>query len=245
MDYQVALDAFHGPLDLLLFLVKRHEIDLRDIPILQLTEQYRDYLAAQPALDLDRAGDFLLMSATLLEIKSKLLLPPRATEATPTVEADPRIELVKQLLEYRQFKEAAGKLEELATTRALRLARQPIAEPTPVGPPELQPVELWDLVCAFGRLLRETHALQPQQILMDETPLHIYQGQIRQQVQTAGRVQFRALFAAPFERGRVTGIFLALLDLIKSRDVLAEQPERFGAIWLTWPGAATTSAAAG
>src|SRR5262249_19521329 len=109
MDYQVDLDVFRGPMDLLLYLVKRHEVDICDIPIAKVAGQFLEYLQVLEMIDVERAGDFLVMAATLMEIKSKLLLP-RSDESTEE-DADPRRELVRQLLEYKKFKEAAARLE--------------------------------------------------------------------------------------------------------------------------------------
>src|SRR6059036_793409 len=128
MDYQVNLETFRGPLDLLLYLVKRNEVDICDIPIARLTEQFLAYLRVLELIDVERAGDFLVMAATLMEIKSKLLLP-RSDEATEE-EADPRAELVKQLLEYKQFKDAAVLLDARAEERVYHLSRQPVSAPT-------------------------------------------------------------------------------------------------------------------
>src|SRR5262245_63959847 len=135
VDYQVVLDSFRGPLDLLLYLVKRDEIDVLDIPIARVAEQFRQYLDVLTLIDVERAGDFLVLAATLMEIKSKLLLPRPEKEATEA-EEDPRRELVKQLLQYKRFKEAAEELERLADEQARRLPRVP--PPAPVrrdGPP--------------------------------------------------------------------------------------------------------------
>src|ERR1700736_2906219 len=109
MDYQVDLESFRGPLDLLLYLVKRNEVDICDIPIARMTGQFLDYLRVLELIDVERAGDFLVMAATLMEIKSKMLLP-RGAETGPE-EADPRLELVRQLVEYKKFKDAAALLE--------------------------------------------------------------------------------------------------------------------------------------
>src|SRR5436190_7952401 len=112
MDYKVELPTFRGPLDLLLFLVKHNEVDLYDIPIAVITEQFLAYLNLIQVVDVEAAGEFLVMAATLMEIKSKLLLPH--AEAEQAEEADPRLELVKQLVEYKKFKEAASLLESRA-----------------------------------------------------------------------------------------------------------------------------------
>src|SRR5215813_822845 len=165
MEYNVQLETFRGPLDLLLFLVKRHEVDIRDIPIAQVAEQFLEYLNVIELIDVEWAGEFLVMAATLMEIKSKMLLPRNEEEQTE--EDDPRLELVKQLIEYKKYKEAAALLEEQAERQMTRLSRLPPEMPQLLDPAQqpLRRVELWDLVSAFGRLMRETTALLPRQII--------------------------------------------------------------------------------
>lgn len=232
MDYQVDLDTFRGPLDLLLFLVKRNEVDICDIPIAKVTEQFIEYLNVLREIDVEGVGEFLVMAATLMEIKSRMLLP-RMDD--PAAEADdPRLELVRQLLEYKKFKDAAALLEAQAERQMTRLARLPLEIPLPPDPSQqpLQRVELWDLVSAFGRLMRETAALAPKSIVMDETPIHIHMEAILALLAEKQRLPFIDVFTPPHNRGRLLGLFLALLELIKARRVHAEQPELFGQIWL-------------
>lgn len=232
MDYQVNLETFRGPLDLLLYLVKHDEIDIRDIPIARVTAQFVEYMRVIQMIDVELAGDFLVMAATLMEIKSRMLLP-RDPEAADE-EDDPRQELVRQLLEYKKFKDAAALLEAQAARHMSRLPRQavePVAEVDPAQQP-LRAVELWDLVSAFGRLMRETLALAPQQIVIDETPIHVHMETIVARLADAPHLSFRELFTPPFTRGRLLGLFLATLELIKARQVVAEQPEPFGEIVL-------------
>jgi segregation and condensation protein A len=232
-DYQVVLDTFRGPLDLLLYLVKRDEVDVLDIPIARVAEQFKHYLDVLTLIDVERAGDFLVMASTLMEIKSKMLLPRPAEEAEP--EADPRRELVRQLLLYKRFKEAAARLEECAERQGLRLPRLPVAGPTGhpkgrAGPPPLQPVELWDLVSAFGRLMRETLTQQPQAVVVDHTPLHVHMDYIVARLRGEGPLPFSALFTPPCSRSRLVGLFLAILELAKMRRLVPEQAETFGEI---------------
>src|SRR3990167_8150940 len=111
MSYKLKLDVFEGPLDLLLFLIKKNDIDITDIPISQITEQYMEYITMMKMLDLDIVGDFLVMAATLMQIKSKMLLPPDPTEEEAE-EEDPRDELIRRLQEYKKFKEIADALKE-------------------------------------------------------------------------------------------------------------------------------------
>src|SRR5258708_17776995 len=214
MDYQVDLDRFGGPMDLLLFLVKRHEVDIFDIPISKITDRYCEYLNAIRLIDVERAGEFLVLAATLMEIKSKLLLPHDVEN--PDEADDPRLELVKQLVEYRKFKDAAAVLEGRAEEQSSRFVREAPAEPEQLGaPPPLRPVELWDLVSAFGRLLRDAAALQPTPIIVDDTPQAVLQSQIRMRLRREPRIPFRDLFQPPYNRGRLIGLFLAVLELIR------------------------------
>lgn len=233
--YHVALDAFHGPLDLLLYLVKRNEVDILDVPIALLAGQFLEYIQMLQALDVELAGDFLVMAATLMEIKSKMLLPHGEEEPAPD-EPDPRRELVKQLMEYRKFKDAAAALENRAEDHLARLPREVPEESQPQeGAIPVRRVELWDLVSAFGRLMRETLALQTKSIIVDETPMHVYQAQIRKRLREEGRLTLADLFTPPFHRARLIGIFLAILELIKGRELWLEQPVPFGEIWLALP----------
>jgi segregation and condensation protein A len=228
-DYQVVLETFCGPLDLLLYLVKRDEVDVRDIPIARIADQFKHYLDVLTLIDVERAGDFLVMAATLMEIKSKMLLP-REEEAAET-EADPRRELVRQLLQYKRFKEAAALLEEWAERQGQRLPRVPLPEPAPKpGVPSLKAVELWDLVSAFGRLMRETMTSQPQMIVVDHTPLHVHMEYVLERLERSGRLPFSSLFIPPHTRSRLVGLFLAILELAKMRRIVPEQGEAFGEI---------------
>lgn len=233
-NYLVALDTFHGPLDLLLHLVKRHEVDILDIPIAKLADQFLEYMETVRDLDVELAGDFLVMAATLMELKSRSLLPVEADDDSED-EDDPRRELVRQLLEYRKFKDAAAALEEKAeqaSTRFVRVAPEETAKP---GVPPVRPVELWDLVAAFARLMRETQSLRPTAVIVDDTPQHVYEASILERVRAERRVAFRALFTPPYYKARLIGLFLAVLELIKLRQVWLEQPEPFGEIWVLLP----------
>lgn len=234
LDYRVELDSFRGPLDLLLYLVKREEVDVRDIPIARVAEQFKAYLDVLSLIDVEGAGDFLVMAATLMEIKSKMLLP--RAEGEQADEEDPRLELVRQLLQYKQFKDAAATLESLAEKQAARLARQQAATATSAAKQPLRPVELWDLVSAFSRLMRETLATQPQEIVVDQTPLHVYMAGLLARLRREGPLSFSAVFDPPHTRGRLVGLFLAVLELTKGRQLVPLQPDLFGDIQLSIAG---------
>lgn len=231
MDYQVNLDIFRGPLDLLLYLVQRDEVDIFDIPIARITEQYLEHLEMLKLIDVERVGDFLVMASTLMEIKSKLLLPKNAEAASG--EEDPRLELVRQLVEYKKYKEAAALLERRAEEQSARLPRQP-AERFAADPRQqpIREVELWDLVSAFSRLMRETLAVQASQVIQDDTPVQVYMAQLMDRLSRQPRLAFADAFDPPHTRFRLVGLFLALLELIRARQVAAEQSEPFDEIYL-------------
>jgi segregation and condensation protein A len=232
MDYNVQLETFQGPLDLLLFLVKRHEIDIFDIPIAQLAEQFLAYLNILKLIDVEWAGEFLVMAATLMEIKSRMLLP--RMEEDLIGDDDPRLELVKQLIEYKKYKEAAALLEDQAEKQLARLPRVPPEMPQPLDAAQqpLRRVELWDLVSAFGRLMRETNALLPRRIVMDETPIQVHMERIMELLAQKQKAPLSEIFQEPRSLGRFVGLFLASLELIKGNKIQAEQAELFGEIWL-------------
>lgn len=232
MPYTVALDSFHGPLDLLLYLVKRNEVDILDIPIARLAGQFLEHLHAVHELDVEFAGEFLVMAATLMEIKSRMLLPGDAA-GTADEEPDPRRELVKQLLEYRKIKDAAAALEERAIQQGTRIPRLDVPEAMVEAEPRLRPVELWDLVSAFARLMRETQSLSTTTIAVDDTPQYVHEAQVLERVRAEGRIPFRAAFTPPYHKARLIGIFLAILELIRNHGLGLDQPQEGGEIWLT------------
>ncbi len=249
MAYQVDLETFHGPLDHLLYLVQRDEVDILDIPIAKLTGQFLEALQVMQVLDMELAGDFLVMAATLMEIKSRSLVPLAVgAEADDQNEEsttpDPRRELVKQLLEYRRYKDAAAALEAKAEEQTRKLPRMSPPEPSQASSASsvspVRPVELWDLVSAFARILRESQAVQPQTLVVDDTPQHVYEEQIRQLVRQHLRVNLIDIFTPPHLRSRLVGLFLATLELIRRFEIHLEQPEPFGEIWLVLPPAETT-----
>jgi segregation and condensation protein A len=230
-EYTVRLDIFRGPLDLLLYLVKSHEVDIRDIPIARVTAQFLEYLRVLEMIDVERVGEFLVMAATLMEIKSRMLLP--RPEESSSEEDDPRRELVKQLLEYKKYKDAAALLEAQGERWQSRFNRlPPPATPLSLGEMPIASVELWDLVSAFGRLMRETLALQPKQIVVDETPIEVHVESIVARLRETPRLEFAQIFTPPHTRGKLIGLFLALLELIKRRQVVVEQERPFGEIWI-------------
>jgi len=239
-DYRVQLDIYRGPLDLLLYLIRRDEIDIHDIPIARITEQYLQFLDLMQELDIDLAGEFLVLAATLMEIKSTLLLPrDEATVENGSDLADPRLELVRQLLEYKKFKDAAGRLADLAEERALRYGRSPadlwrLAEAERQEQQlDVESVQIWDLFDAFGRLMAATLAGQrPHEVIEDRTPIDLYEADILDRAQREQPLTFEAVFVGRSNRLEIVGLFLALLELMRQRLVRVEQEKPFGPIYI-------------
>jgi segregation and condensation protein A len=232
-DFRVDLDVFRGPLDLLLFLVRKHELDILDLPVAPITEQYLLYLSVLEQLDVNAVGDFLAMASTLVEIKSQMVLP-RAEEVQQEID-DPRQELVRRLLDYKKYRDAASMLEERGRAWQQHYPRlvddlPPRGADAEEGP--IQEVELWDLVSAFGRIMRESVAVQPSSIVYDDTPIHVYMSQIHGQLIEHGHVAFSGLFLPGMHKSKLIGIFLAVLELVRHHHVHVEQNEVFGEIWL-------------
>lgn len=233
MEFRVDLEAFRGPLDLLLYLVRKHEVEIVDLPIAPITEQFLEYLSILEQIDVNAVGDFLEMASTLVEIKSRMVLP-RSGEVEEELN-DPRRELVERLLEYKKFKDAASMLEERSRKWQEHFPR--LADDLPprqrnLAEEGIQEVELWDLVSAFGRILRETEGAAPSNIVYDETPIHVYMDQIQTGLGQRERLKFRELFPTGAHKSAIVGVFLAVLELVRHRRAMAEQSELFGELWL-------------
>ena len=236
MDFRVQLDTFRGPLDLLLFLVRKHEVDICDIPIAQITAQYLSHLEILQQLNVNDVGDFLELASTLVEIKSQLVLPRGGEEVE--VWDDPRNELVQRLLEYKKYKDAASMLDERSRDWQQHYARLasdlPPRDLDPAGQP-IHEVELWDLVSAMGRILRESQAVQPQAIVYDDTPIQVYMQRIHGKLTSDRRVAFSDMFQPGMHKSAIVGVFLAVLELVRHHSVVAEQNDLHGEIWIV-PG---------
>jgi len=231
--YRVRLPVFEGPLDLLLFLIKQNHIDITNLPIAEITEQYLEYLGLMQILDLDIAGDFLVMAATLVQIKSKMLLPPDESVVEEAEEEDPRAELVRRLLEYQQFKAAADRLQDLERQRLAVFTR---TLPEGQGPGEAVVEEpffeasLFDLLTALSQVLKRVPKEIFHEIIKDEFTVEqqmaILQGRMAQEP----RIEFSKLFEAARDKLAVITTFLALLELIRLRYLVARQGDLFGEI---------------
>ncbi len=236
MNFRVDLESFRGPLDLLLYLVRKHEVDVTDIPIALVADQFLKHLTVLEQIDINAVGDFLEMASTLIEIKSRLVLP-RGDEEQAELE-DPRQELVHRLLEYKKYKDAASILEEQSNDWQQRYSR--LADDLPVRrvDPAEQPiheVEMWDLVSAFGRVMREHQKSEPSNIVYDDTPIQVYMQRIHARLVEEGQTSFSHMFAPGMHKSAMIGVFLAILELVRHHCVHAEQDSPHGEI-LIIPG---------
>jgi segregation and condensation protein A len=236
-DYRVDLDVFAGPLDLLLYLVRKEEVDIYDIPIAKITDQYIRYIEMLKSLDIDLAGDFLVMAATLMQIKSAMLLPkadPGQLEDDDL--SDPRSELIRQLLEYKKFKDAANLLGAAAAEQRERFARpdtiveslRPGAEPEV----DIEQVSIWDLLEAFDMVCRAIGNVGDISQIKDDTPIDLYQIEILHRLQTEGPMTFERIFESKTNRVVMIGLFLAMLELIREKLIWAEQQSSGSAIYV-------------
>lgn len=245
-EYNVKVEAFEGPLDLLLHLINRLEIDIYDIPVAQITEQYLFYIHTMKELQLDIASEYLVMAATLLEIKSKMLLPKHEEELLEQdddfqdYEEDPREDLMNRLIEYRKYKEAADDLKELEEERSHLFTKAPsdLTELMKnVAPDEVKlDVSLYDMLGALQKLMRRKKLQKPLQtrIARQEIPIEKrMQELIKDLRQFKGRKHFFDLFPES-SKEYIVVTFLAILELLKKNTILLEQENNFSDIYVSY-----------
>lgn len=233
MGYEIKLDIFEGPLDLLLYLIKKNEIDIYDIPMALITRQYLEYIEMLGSLNLDLAGEFLVLAATLIHIKSRLLLP---VEEDPSAEEeeDPRAELVRQLLDYQAFKEAALQLDSRPVLERDVFTRScPAAEPDDPDPPgAFVEMDVFDLVKAFQQIMSRLDKTERIEIDAEEMSLADRINEIMDRLMEHKHLTFTDLIGERTDRRWILYTFLALLELMKLRMIRAYQSESYGVIRL-------------
>lgn len=233
-DYKVKLEVFEGPLDLLLYLIRKDEVDIYDISIERITSQYLEYMDAFQMLQIDLAGEFIVMAANLLYIKSRTLLPvEQQLPEEDEDQNDPRWDLIRQLVEYKKFKEAAGALrtrEAMAENLFPRVPTTP--EPEPEANLMVGEVGIFDLIRAFQRVLKRIDGRQEdlKEIFDENYSVADKIDMILQRTGTEGAVRFADLFAEAASRTEVVVTFLALLELIRLKQLCVVQNEAFGDI---------------
>ena len=231
-DYKIKLEVFEGPMALLMHLLEKNQLDIYDIPIAVVTEQYLAYLKALEEFNIDIASEFLLMAATLLQIKSRMLLPkvPKILEQIDD-EGDPRQELVDRLLEYRKFKEMSTIMEDMMQERERLFTRLPqdfgVEFPLPVG------LKLDDLLAAFAAVW-ESSIDEYEVVAREEFSVHDKIADIIHLLyKNKGTIEFSQAVIRTGTRSEVIATFLAMLELIKLQRVTISQPQSFGPIYIT------------
>lgn len=261
-EYVVRLDRFQGPLDLLLFLIKRAEVDIHDIPIHQITEQYLEHLGDLHRVDIETAGDFLVMAATLVEIKAKAIAPrgeDSGEDAEPLAglaDADPRLDLVRQLLAYQRFRDASEALESLreehARRHVVRLERDggeesETKEAEDGAELELEDAHVLDLLEAFEKIIAavDVGRLGDHRVEIDDTPIALHQADLIDRLERAPnrRLTLQEAFAGR-HRLEMIGLFLATLELARSQRIAIRQDAIEAPIEIEWLGDAAPPAVA-
>ena len=232
-EYKISLESFEGPMDLLLFLIKKNKVDIYDIPIAEITEQYLVYLSKFREFNLEVASEFLVMASTLLLIKSRMMLPKQmAAGDDGEEEEDPRRELVERILEYRRYKEVCSKLDEMAEKEKLVFSREPIDLPIRRLPPDN--LSLDKLIEAFKMVaaVREELTIPDAIVAQEEFDVETQAVKIMDILTRAdGRVLFEEIFETS-SRQELIVTFLALLELIRRKNVRAVQSGMYGEIYI-------------
>lgn len=240
MTFGVDIPSYHGPLDLLLYLVRREELPLEEISLAKITRQYLDYLHVLQQLDLDDVGEFIEITSQLIEMKARVVLPEnniQEEESNADSSRDASMpQLIERLVQYKRFRDAASLLDEQSRRWQLRYSRMANDLPPRRVDPNEQPVahvEIWDLVSAFGRILRSRQKTPQHQIQYDDTPIHVYMQRLHETVKLQDKVELQDLFQPGMHKSALVAMFLATLELTRHHGLLAVQPTAEGPLWLT------------
>lgn len=228
MTFRIDLPVYRGPIDLLLYLVRRQELSLTEMSLAKVVEQYVEYLDLLQELDLGEVGDFLDLAATLVEMKSQAVLPKIEDEEAEEQVEDTHDDLVERLLQYKEIRDAASVLEEMSARWQTRFERLSDDLPTRRTDPADQPIvglEIWDLVSAFGRIMRESAGPPPTEVIYDETPIHVYMQQIHRKLAETPQVELINLVAPGQHKSAYIGWFLAMLELTRHHGAAVIQNE--------------------
>jgi segregation and condensation protein A len=232
-EYKVQLEVFEGPLDLLLYLIKKDELDIYDIPIERITTQYMQYMDLMRMLDLNIAGEFIVMAATLMMIKSRMLLPPEERAELEEEEEDPRWDLIRQLVEYKKFKDAAIHLQGLEEQQQDVFGRG--SEAAKLGPEStvaLHDVSIFDLISAFNDALKKVKTEELREIFAERYTVAEKIDLLVNMLKAQDRIAFGALFKDMSSRHEIVCTFLAVLELMRLKQLVVRQEKAFGEILL-------------
>ena len=230
MSYKIKLEIFEGPLDLLLYLVKKDHLNIYDIPIARVTEQYLQYLNLMQMLDLNIAGEFLVMAATLMQIKSKMLLPVDETQGAEAEQEDPREELIRRLLEYEKFKQIAEELRQRESDQREVFKRPKVEIDKAAFPGEKEvyfEASIFDLINAFSRALKDVPKEVFYEVIKDEFTIEEKIHDILHLLLITPAAKLSELFGKAKNKLEIIVIFLAILELIRMKEIVARQSELF------------------
>ena len=231
MSYKVKLEIFEGPLDLLLFLVKQNHLEIEAIPIARITDQYLQYMELMQALELEVAGEFLVVAATLMQIKSRMLLPPEALPPGEEEQTDPAQELIERLKEYQKFKEAAELLSDMEKQRLVQFSRPVSREGEPIEVEEYVEASLFDLLNAFSQFMSgEVSRELFHEVIQEEFTVEQKVIQLREMIGQAQKLSFTELLRQARAKQEMIVIFLGLLELIRLKEILIVQDQLFSEI---------------
>lgn len=239
MSIAISLHNFDGPLDLLLHLIKTNEMDISDIQMVEITEQYLAVIDQMKQLNLDVAGEFLLMAATLIHIKSRMLLPVIEELAGEEEELDPRAELVRRLLEYQRYKDAANSLDRLPCLKRDVFLRQFVESDESVGAEDDLSIGIYQLAAAFHQLIKQSRVDFVHEVVREQLSVADFIHKIIDQLTSCGQQSFADLLPSGGTRQEMVVTFLALLELVKMRMVKISQSVEFQPIWLSLAVSAT------
>ncbi len=230
-EYKIDLEIYNGPLDLLLYLIRREEVDIYDIPIAKITDQYMVHLDKLQKVDIGLAGDFLVMASTLMYIKSRTLLP--LTEIVEgEEEEDPRLELVKQLLEYKRYKETTTAIAKWAEEKSKRYPRPKERQINEEETEQvsLDEIDVWRIAQLFSNFMKQTLGDVSTTIIYDNIPTQTYMDMVINRLINAYTISFNELSFKTRDETEIAGFFLALLELVRLEKIRLEQHEEFGEI---------------
>lgn len=229
MSFRVELPVYRGPVDLLLYLARRQEVSLMDVSLSKIIQQYSEYLEVLKELDLTDIGDFLELASTLVELKSQVVLPkPDNDEEDEEAIEDPQSELIERLLQYKEIRDAASVLDEMAGRWQLRYERMADDLPSRRIDPGDQPIadlEIWDLVSAFGRIMRESAGPPQTEVIYDDTPIHVYMQRIHHKLADESAVTLLDLVDGGVHKSALIGWFLATLELTRHHGAAVKQDD--------------------
>jgi segregation and condensation protein A len=237
VGFDVDLPSYHGPLDLLLYLIRRQELALENISLSGITQQYIEFLEVLQELDLNNISEFIEIVSLLIEMKADRILP-RAIEDPESSDAEPEVpssHLIERLIQYKRFRDIACVLDEQSRLWQLhlrRLAPPPTRRRCESEESPIARIEVWDLVSAFGRILKARQASPAEAIRYDETPIQMYMHTIHDRMLVEDRLELHELFEGGLHKSALVGIFLATLEMIRYHGLIAEQESSEGALYL-------------